>query len=417
MTTDETRKAKSKLAVLSASLQELESQLDPLFSQTFSETLLALEPIQQAKLQTTIPYVVYDLIFIYLKSRGIDPKTHPVIAELDRIRQYFNKIKDAENPPTRTTQVDKAAASRFIKHAITQAQIDSDASAQASSSAGPSNPALKRALSSIDREDSSVSRTPNTDAESSGPKATPLPVKITSKMIERAEYEKRIREAGSEEDDVVLVYDEGEGLGGNGDDQADEMEVVEEVQNKGKGKEKAVEIVQESTSAKVAGKRRRPAIDPFAASDADSTPPPTKKQALDPSSLASENTSSPSPAATPASSQPKKAKKKKGKKTAEVDSMDTSVETAAAINASMVDSTTVESQAVASSSPRPSTVSTKKTRKKKAVAEAEAEANTDAIDMAAAINASMAGSAVDSDTATPSPSKKSKSKKSKRKGT
>ncbi|THV06592.1 hypothetical protein K435DRAFT_645058 [Dendrothele bispora CBS 962.96] len=215
MTTNDTRKAKSKLAVLSSSLEELEAHLDPLFSQTFPETLLALEPIQQAKLQTVIPYVVYDLMFIYLKSRGIDPKTHPVFAELDRVRQYFDKIKNAENPPTRTTQVDKAAASRFIKHAITQAQIDSDAAQASSTSLGPINPTLQRAL------------------------FTPLPVKMTKKMVERAEYEKRIREAGSEEDDELVIHDQGEGL---------------------------EEDVQENTAVKTGSKRRRPAMDPFAAS-------------------------------------------------------------------------------------------------------------------------------------------------------
>lgn len=93
-----TAKAKAKLSTLSASIDELEAHLEPLFGQTLPETILALEPIQQAKLQTVLPYLVYDLIFsesepfqhsrlismfsVYLKSRGIDPKTHPVVPEL-----------------------------------------------------------------------------------------------------------------------------------------------------------------------------------------------------------------------------------------------------------------------------------------------------------------------------------------------
>ena len=100
--TAETSKIKSKLAALSASFDDLEAHLEPLFSQPFPETIIALEPLQQAKLQTLIPYLVYDLIFssvsnntvqvlamlmilnatVYLKTRGIDPKTHPVIPEL-----------------------------------------------------------------------------------------------------------------------------------------------------------------------------------------------------------------------------------------------------------------------------------------------------------------------------------------------
>ncbi len=61
--TTETAKAKSKLAILSSSLSELESQLEPLFTQTLPETLLSLEPIEQAKLQTLLTYVTYDLVF------------------------------------------------------------------------------------------------------------------------------------------------------------------------------------------------------------------------------------------------------------------------------------------------------------------------------------------------------------------
>ena len=62
MSTD-TTKFRSKLAKLGKSLDELESQLEPLFAQSLPESLLALDTIQQAKLQVIIPYVVYDLVF------------------------------------------------------------------------------------------------------------------------------------------------------------------------------------------------------------------------------------------------------------------------------------------------------------------------------------------------------------------
>lgn len=61
--TTETTRAKAKLANLSRSLAELEIHLEPLFSQTLLETLLPLEPLQQAKLQTLLSYVTFDLIF------------------------------------------------------------------------------------------------------------------------------------------------------------------------------------------------------------------------------------------------------------------------------------------------------------------------------------------------------------------
>jgi exosome complex protein LRP1 len=67
MSTDEGR-IKKKLSALSNSLDDLEAILEPLFSKSFPETVLGLETIQQAKLQTVLPYLVYDLIFSKLTS-------------------------------------------------------------------------------------------------------------------------------------------------------------------------------------------------------------------------------------------------------------------------------------------------------------------------------------------------------------
>ncbi|TFK41892.1 Sas10/Utp3/C1D family-domain-containing protein [Crucibulum laeve] len=217
--TSKTTQAKAKLATLSSSLDELEAQLEPLFSQALPETTVGLEPIQQAKLQTVLPYVVYDLIFVYLKSKGIDPRTHPVIPELDRVRQYFEKIKSAENPPAKRTEIDKAAAGRFIKHAITQAKW---------------------------------TKTAAEDEESPEPSSsTPrVPIKVTSKMQERAQYEIEMMEKdaeGSKEEELEVF---------EGEDEAVEDEEEQPASKKGKNKAEP--------PSNDSGKRRRPAVDPFA---------------------------------------------------------------------------------------------------------------------------------------------------------
>jgi exosome complex protein LRP1 len=98
MALPETLKLKSQLTNLGASLEELEDVLEPLFGQSLPESLVSLDPIQQAKLQTVIPYVLYDLVFsmrpspgfrhsvhissAYLKLKGIDPRTHLIVSEL-----------------------------------------------------------------------------------------------------------------------------------------------------------------------------------------------------------------------------------------------------------------------------------------------------------------------------------------------
>ena len=134
MSTD-TTKFRSKLAKLDKSLDELESQLEPLFAQSLPESLLALDTIQQAKLQVIIPYVVYDLVFgkrargvldrtdpgadvlffslaVYLKSRGIDPKTHRVIGELVR-------VLSGASP----TQIDKRISRNAFVNTLTRSNM------------------------------------------------------------------------------------------------------------------------------------------------------------------------------------------------------------------------------------------------------------------------------------------------------
>ncbi|KAJ3802222.1 Sas10/Utp3/C1D family-domain-containing protein [Lentinula aff. detonsa] len=240
MASAETEKAKSRLKVLSSSLDEVEAAIAPLLSgeQTLPEILLTFEPLEQAKLQTVLPYLVYDLIFIYLRTRGIDPKSHPVVTELERVRQYFEKIKNAENPAVRGTQVDKAAANRFIKHAISQAQIDADAS-------GVTYPRKVSSSTTVAVSNSAVTN-------SSDSSSAHVPVQVTSKMLERQDWQKRVDEAGSEEENL-------EGWEDGDDDQA----IVEGTKPDLKGKGKAVE--QHDNVEQLGSKRLRPAIDPFAA--------------------------------------------------------------------------------------------------------------------------------------------------------
>ncbi|KIL01059.1 hypothetical protein PAXRUDRAFT_29405 [Paxillus rubicundulus Ve08.2h10] len=235
MTTDSNR-IRSKLTKLNKSLDELESQLEPLFSQSLPETLLGLEIIQQAKLQVIIPYVVYDLVFVYLKSRGIDPNTHPVINELERVRQYFDKIKDAEEfDQKRNFGIDKAAAGRFIKHAIAQAK----------------NARL------VDEPSDDVAPVTSSSSER-------VPVEVTSKMIARAEYQKEVNELGSEEEETLEVFDEDadDALGTVGP-RLKEAIMQPRSLDKGKGRASDEEQSIREDQAPAPGRKKRPRIDPF----------------------------------------------------------------------------------------------------------------------------------------------------------
>lgn len=56
-------KVSARLSALNLSLDELEAELEPLFSQSLPESVAGLDKMQQAKLQVLLPYLMYDLIF------------------------------------------------------------------------------------------------------------------------------------------------------------------------------------------------------------------------------------------------------------------------------------------------------------------------------------------------------------------
>ncbi|KAF8899218.1 Sas10/Utp3/C1D family-domain-containing protein [Infundibulicybe gibba] len=222
----DTKKLLGKIATLNTSLDELDTLLEPLFSRTLPETTANLEPLQRAKLQTVLPYLIYDLVFTYLKSKGVDPRTHPVVPELDRVRRYFEKISKAENPPPKPGGIDKEAAGRFIKHAITQA---------------------KNTTMPIH----TVSESSTSDVR--------VPTKVTAKMLERARYEKNLKERDaeeSEEEELEVFGDGGDSDGG--------MDVDAQGPNvtdlKGKGRL----LVSDTEPIESTSRKRRPTIDPFA---------------------------------------------------------------------------------------------------------------------------------------------------------
>ena len=104
--------------------------------------------------------------------------------------------------------MDKAAANRFIKHAIAQVK---------------------------------VGRPPGQDegAAASATSNVRVPVKVTSKMAARAQYEKELKEQDSEEEDDLEVID---------DAKSDTSEPIV-TSAKGKGKQRATDDTDVDTSS------------------------------------------------------------------------------------------------------------------------------------------------------------------------
>lgn len=129
------------LARLYGDISELEKTLRPLIDQSLSEQARQLPLLDRAKLYTLVVYAIESLLFCmfsifqeaiiradlalaYLRLQGVKATEHPIFRELTRVKQYFEKIKRAEFGPEKPNmQLDKAAADRFIKHALVGATL------------------------------------------------------------------------------------------------------------------------------------------------------------------------------------------------------------------------------------------------------------------------------------------------------
>ncbi|KAI3625944.1 hypothetical protein CBS9595_001305 [Malassezia furfur] len=127
----------STVSSLNEQVLALKSAVEATFNKPMAEILANLEAtdadaraqdanaalqgrLTGAKLLVSAAYVFLDVIWMYLKSKGVDPKTHPVHMELERVHTYFAKLKKAEHSDGDTAsagpsqRIDAAAASRMV---------------------------------------------------------------------------------------------------------------------------------------------------------------------------------------------------------------------------------------------------------------------------------------------------------------
>ena len=119
---------------LDDNIDNLEEALEPLLQSSLSDTAGKLPLLDKAQLYVLVSYAIESLLFCmsteingvliliciaYLRLNGVNSKEHPVFREITRVKQYFEKIKAAESAGTKqNVTLNKAAAGRFIKHAL-----------------------------------------------------------------------------------------------------------------------------------------------------------------------------------------------------------------------------------------------------------------------------------------------------------
>ncbi|KAK5000301.1 hypothetical protein LTR66_000833 [Elasticomyces elasticus] len=111
---------------LSTQITALENTLTPMLSAPLSTTASKLPLLDKAKLHILMTYAIESLLFSYIKlanpnEKTLSDKSHPIFTEIARVKQYFEKAKTAEDaakPEDKKARLDKAAAGRFVKHAL-----------------------------------------------------------------------------------------------------------------------------------------------------------------------------------------------------------------------------------------------------------------------------------------------------------
>ncbi|KAF9956535.1 hypothetical protein BGZ72_002706 [Mortierella alpina] len=100
---------KNATKALLVTLAELEGMLAPLFATptSLTETLAKLDSEKRFN----------------LKTNGTAPNTHPVMKELKRVKEYTEKLRHAIHGNKPNMEVDKDAATRFIKGALAANEV------------------------------------------------------------------------------------------------------------------------------------------------------------------------------------------------------------------------------------------------------------------------------------------------------
>ncbi|KAK6086118.1 exosome-associated family protein [Seiridium cupressi] len=104
-----------QLERLDGEIDDLEEVLESLLG-SLPEVASKLPLLDKSKLYVLVAYALESMIFSSLRLNGVNAKEHPIFKELARVRQYFEKIKNIENPPPKPDQsLNKEAAIRFIR--------------------------------------------------------------------------------------------------------------------------------------------------------------------------------------------------------------------------------------------------------------------------------------------------------------
>lgn len=135
----------------SLAIDEIEKAMQPLQDTPKNEMMKKFTPLEVAKLDLVCAYSINSIFWMHLITRGVNPKSHDIKGELDRIKSYMGKVREIEDRKN-APKLKKDAAKRFVRNAMfdveekNQQKRDEDHASQQDSStckAQPSKTDLK----------------------------------------------------------------------------------------------------------------------------------------------------------------------------------------------------------------------------------------------------------------------------------
>ncbi|CAL8361013.1 unnamed protein product [Boreogadus saida] len=114
-----------QLTGFESSVGVINSMLQTMVSMPRNDLLQKLDPLDQAKLDLMSAYTLNSLFWMYLVTRGQNPREHGVKQELERIRGVMTRVKDITDRK-KAARLDKVAAARFLRRALYDAKEGRD---------------------------------------------------------------------------------------------------------------------------------------------------------------------------------------------------------------------------------------------------------------------------------------------------
>jgi len=168
---------KESIYQLEEQISNLENILNPFFQHDLKDLQSKLSPLDCAKLNTIIAYSVNTLFYMYLKTQGVSPTEHPVTEELNRVKQYIQKIRDiTEEKQGPKIRINPEASKRVVAAGVRQVDFSKGDKTKKSLEESEGDKTKKRSL-----EKSEGDKTKKRSLEESDGDKTPKKSKVTGR--------------------------------------------------------------------------------------------------------------------------------------------------------------------------------------------------------------------------------------------